>query len=220
MFYRNSPLSRVDTVPLYISHNFPPSGDRPGAECLQTRRYCMPPEVPKRVQGTVLPLGLSFPACFWSQIFEAHQFFHICRVLATSHRTPEAPSKKIWRISTRIEWRGFAIFPPLFFEGFRCSLRDCNHPANIGKFVRFKYLGPETVRKRCPRDEIRNFVWRISRATSEWRATALAHCASTLRAQATRCCSLICNMDAHATKSLNFTFLNILDYQLTHDFDS
>ena len=111
---------------------------------------------------TLFPHLGSSPRCLRRTNFF---IFAGCSQPLTEHQKP--PQKRYDEYQRASSGVDSPFLPRCFFEGFRCSLCDCNHPANIGKFVRFKYLGPETVRKRCPRDEIRNFVWRISRATSE-----------------------------------------------------
>jgi len=125
MFYRYNPLFRVDTLPLYISHNFPPSGDRPGAECLQTRRYCMPPEVPKRVQGTVLPLGHFFPTLVLvPDVWGAPIFSYLPGARNLSQNTRSPLKKDMTNINAhRVAWiRHFSPAVFLKVSGVLCAI--------------------------------------------------------------------------------------------------
>jgi len=47
-----------------------------------------PNEVPNLVSWT------PFSDCFWAQVFEAHEFSNICRVVAIAQRTPETFKKQ------------------------------------------------------------------------------------------------------------------------------
>jgi len=105
-----------------------------------------PHEVPNLVSWT------PFSVCFWSQVCEAHEFFHICRVVAIAQRTPETFKKtaeKKWRIHAT----GCAlIFVTSFLGGFLVFWERLRAPGKYEKIGAPQTSGTRTkVGKKCPR---------------------------------------------------------------------
>jgi len=94
-------------------------------------------------------MALPFSLCFRTQIFESHETFSICEVLAQYQKKSQKTVDAGLTIRV-VNPRSFKKIH-VFFVGFGRFWGDCTHLSNGAGCVRLRNSSLETEGKGCPR---------------------------------------------------------------------